>query len=372
MMNLILQRPSIIRKFETVCEKMGGEGYKFYNDKENIHWLNYKAKVGSRNLNFYAFDSLDFSQLNTFLNEITHKEERLEKLGYDLEGIKSFNRNVWIDLSRESGAIEGIFEDFSYDLFDFRTKLRGEITIDPSTENFDVDEYFKKMLHQYEKVEENNDNYVIVGKNKTHRLGMATIRHFIAFKYVYKCAKLFKQGGEIKMTADDFENILKNASALMSGNYSVAYRQDPAVVTDAEWRPAKPNEIYDKMHALCEWVVDGKQSGRLHPIEKAAIFHAEFIRIHPFADGNGRTGRIMANYILMNSEMPTVSLRRTNTEEYFKALNKAILTHEIDDLINMFYEYACCNAKKIDACLDYIEKTKKPKSQDVKKSERHK
>ncbi|MBP3431451.1 MAG: Fic family protein [Clostridia bacterium] len=358
-----LKRCAFARKFDQLAHSLQSEnGLKLYDDKEIIAWINPKAKHGSKNLNFYAFDRIDYSELNTFLNNLALKEARLKALGYDLGGVKSFNRNVWIDLSRESSAIEGIMDDFPLDLSDFRTHLRGRFTIEPSTENFNKNDYFEKLYAQYEMVKKDNDSVIINGNKKSHTLKISTIAHFIAFKYVYKCAKLNRGKGDL--SAEDFETVLKNASSLMSGNYAVSYRNDPAAVTGAEWRPAKPAEIYDKMKALSQWMVDDPESSRLHPIEKAALFHAEFIRIHPFADGNGRTGRIMANYVLIKNEIPTIAVRYRKTEDYFAALNKAITTHEADDLIEMFYKEVYANAKKIDECLDWIEKNKNPQNKD--------
>ncbi len=42
------------------------------------------------------------------------------------------------------------------------------------------------------------------------------------------------------------------------------------------------------------------KSSTLHPFVLACIFHHKFEKIHPFADGNGRTGRMIMNHILMN------------------------------------------------------------------------
>lgn len=101
------------------------DGWKLYKEKDNLHWINPKAKAHSRAINYYAYDNRDYTELNNLLNRISVREARMREAGYNLEGIKSFNRNAWMDLSRESNAIEGIFEDFDYDLLDFRTKLRG-------------------------------------------------------------------------------------------------------------------------------------------------------------------------------------------------------------------------------------------------------
>ena len=56
--------------------------------------------------------------------------------------------------------------------------------------------------------------------------------------------------------------------------------------------------------------------------------------------------------------MPAIAVRGYQEEtknEYFEAMNKAIETHEVDDLIELFYNAVLDSAKKIDECLDYIE-----------------
>lgn len=362
------ERATFVRRFGMMSHSLKEcQGLKLYNEKDRIVWINPKPKAGSKNLNFYCFNERDYGDLNQLLNTITQKENEMKEKGYDLSGVKSFNRNVWLDLSKESNAIEGIFQDFSQDLLDFRTQLRGQIAVDPPTENFEKYDYFKKLLNQYYELKENNDTCVkLKGKKVEHIFNMDTIRHFIAFKYAYKCAKKDRRK---KLTRSDVSEVISNTSALLSGNLFVPFRSIQVYILDgtANWVPANPKAINEKLDALADWFVDDNQSGRLHPIEKAAIFHAEFIRIHPFMDGNGRTGRILANYSLIRDEMPTVSIKHKNTKQYFDALNKAIESHEIDDLVEMFYKEVYNSASLIDDCLNQIEKTQKPREKEAVK-----
>jgi Fic family protein len=57
------------------------------------------------------------------------------------------------------------------------------------------------------------------------------------------------------------------------------------------------------------------------PVVFACLAHADFIRIHPFADGNGRTGRILMNSILQARGYPAVVIPRTEKELYKQMLN---------------------------------------------------
>ena len=58
----------------------------------------------------------------------------------------------------------------------------------------------------------------------------------------------------------------------------------------------------------------------MNVIELAAWTHAEFVKIHPFVDGNGRTSRMIMNYQLMAAGFLPVSIAKENRLPYFEAL----------------------------------------------------
>ena len=58
----------------------------------------------------------------------------------------------------------------------------------------------------------------------------------------------------------------------------------------------------------------------MHPIAKAAAFHAMFENIHPFKDGNGRTGRIIINHMLMEAGYPPIAFKASSKAGYHTAL----------------------------------------------------
>ncbi|HIH58478.1 MAG TPA: Fic family protein, partial [Nanoarchaeota archaeon] len=62
---------------------------------------------------------------------------------------------------------------------------------------------------------------------------------------------------------------------------------------------------------------------KLHPLVLTTIFHHKFEMIHPFFDGNGRTGRILLNYILMNNNYPPMVIHTKIRNNYLLALRKA-------------------------------------------------
>lgn len=73
-------------------------------------------------------------------------------------------------------------------------------------------------------------------------------------------------------------------------------------------------------------------------IEKVAKFHADFEKIHPFGDGNGRTGRLLMNLELMKEGYPITIIRIEDRLEYYDSLEKAQTKNDYQDIINFVHE----------------------------------
>ncbi len=94
-------------------------------------------------------------------------------------------------------------------------------------------------------------------------------------------------------------------------------------ITGEIFRFATPEETPAKMTDLMDWYRDKKEDPETHPLLLAAEFHYKFIRIHPFDDGNGRTARILMNFILMQYGYPPVIVKTEDKQNYFGALRQA-------------------------------------------------
>lgn len=86
---------------------------------------------------------------------------------------------------------------------------------------------------------------------------------------------------------------------------------------------ATPEETPAKMGDLMTWYQEEQSESDVQPILLAAEFHYRFIRIHPFDDGNGRTARLIMNFILMRFGYPPVIIRTDDKENYFNVLRLA-------------------------------------------------
>lgn len=119
--------------------------------------------------------------------------------------------------------------------------------------------------------------------------------------------------------------ILKNIDNDNAGKY----RNCNVKISGAEHIPPEPYLLIEQMKELMEWY----NNSTLHPIEKAAKLHVDFVKIHPFTDGNGRTSRLLMNFELMKNGYLPVVIKNEYRLEYYKALDKA---HTKNDYIDFY------------------------------------
>lgn len=82
------------------------------------------------------------------------------------------------------------------------------------------------------------------------------------------------------------------------------------------------------------------QRGDVHPLILAARFHGYYEYLHPFRDGNGRTGRLLSNYILLRQGHSLLTIRLDERPQYINAL-RTIRTEGTDEhLIALFIKLA--------------------------------
>jgi Fic family protein len=104
------------------------------------------------------------------------------------------------------------------------------------------------------------------------------------------------------------------------------YKTEPnhvKTVTGEIFYFATPEETPAKMHDLMEWFRHEAEQDDVVPILLAAEFHYRFIRTHPFDDGNGRTARILMNFILMQFGYPPAVIKTEDKQHYFAVLQQA-------------------------------------------------
>src|SRR5690554_8004479 len=87
------------------------------------------------------------------------------------------------------------------------------------------------------------------------------------------------------------------------------------------------------MSDFIAWYRD--EADQLHPVERAARVHGEFVKIHPFVDGNGRTSRLLMNLELMKSGFPAALIQIEQRLAYYEALDTAHCSGDYGPIIEL-------------------------------------
>ncbi|MGV8171706.1 MAG: Fic family protein [Candidatus Woesearchaeota archaeon] len=99
------------------------------------------------------------------------------------------------------------------------------------------------------------------------------------------------------------------------------YRTQDVRVFKAHFKSTLWPYVKTDMDILLKWFKE--HQNKLHPFVLAVMFHHKMEKIHPFMDGNGRTGRIIMNYILLQQDYPPIIITKKNRTKYLDNLHKA-------------------------------------------------
>ena len=142
---------------------------------------------------------------------------------------------------------------------------------------------------------------------------LEAVGHKEAFDYVREL---------VKENAPLTERIIKQIHYLVLADKRAdrgVYRRVPVRIMGAHHDPVQPYLIEPKMQQL--------------------LFHIEFEGIHPFIDGNGRTGRLLVNLELMKAGYPPIDIKFTDRAAYYNAFDAYHVKHDLSAMEGLFAEY---------------------------------
>ncbi|MGZ8243590.1 Fic family protein [Methylomagnum sp.] len=111
--------------------------------------------------------------------------------------------------------------------------------------------------------------------------------------------------------------VLKNIDDANAGRY----RMLNVTIAGARHVPPDFLVVPEQMADFARWYE--QEAGRLHPVERAARVHGDFVKVHPFIDGNGRTSRLLMNLELLKAGFPAAVLPVERRLDYYLALDAA-------------------------------------------------
>lgn len=158
-----------------------------------------------------------------------------------------------------------------------------------------------------------------------------------AFKYMTEIAS--EKADLTEKIILDFHSLVLMNDAENRGRY----RRVPVQILGASYTPPQPYMVQPKINQLLESYYQWQQEK--HIIEAIALLHLEFEAIHPFIDGNGRTGRLLLNFELIKHGLLPIDIKFTDRRKYYdcfdnyhsngnnpEALTELIAAYEIAEL----------------------------------------
>ncbi len=210
-------------------------------------------------------------------------KERFGGLPHRLE-LDHVLREIWLLETHHSTAIEGSsLTPQDVEAVVERNEARGSLA-----EALEVKAYADAAGWVYETAPETPEGITLATVREVHRRVVGPV--WAAFP----------------PTTRDLPGDFRTTGVTVGGNRRVQLSAAPAVHAD-----------------MTDWVVGGNEPSDTHPIQKIAEQHAGFERIHPFTDGNGRVGRLLANRGLVQADYPPMVIRYQQRERYLRSLERA-------------------------------------------------
>lgn len=233
---------------------------------------------------------LDFVGLDFNFSVVNSLKEKIDsKRPLDTNTIKSLRENLIVNWTYNSNAIEGS----TLTLSETKVVLEG-ITIG--------------------------------GKSVVEHL--EAINHKEAIMFLEELVK-----EDSILTERDVKSIHAIILKQINDEYAGKYRNSNVIISGANHVPPK----YEQLNTLMEKLVyDFNHSwNKYHPVVQAALLHGEFVKIHPFIDGNGRTARLLLNFVLMKNGFTPVIIKNENRLTYYDSLDYAHTTKDYTNFIKL-------------------------------------
>lgn len=170
----------------------------------------------------------------------------------------------------------------------------------------------------------------ITVEGKSVQEHLEAINHAEAFTYIQELAKQ-KKRNELKLQdiLDIHRMILKKIDDADAGRL----RNTAVRISGSTTILPNPLKVPDLMGEFIQWL----QTNTDNPIQVASDAHFKLVTIHPFVDGNGRTARLLMNFILIQAGFPPAIIKKEERNRYLTSLEMGQTKGQLDsyyELIN--------------------------------------
>lgn len=164
------------------------------------------------------------------------------------------------------------------------------------------------------------ETYAIIFNDNSFKVAAKPREIYEAINHKYALSYLLEH-----IDSDFSEVLIKKLAISINKNIMEisGYRTTQVFIRGAEHVPPAPNTINQ---AMMYYVYNCNHTEYKNVFIKVATQHIEFERIHPFADGNGRTGRLLINFIMLNNNLSPIVIPKEERTEYFNMIASGDVT----------------------------------------------
>src|SRR3989338_1801686 len=148
-----------------------------------------------------------------------------------------------------------------------------------------------------------------------------------------------------KITERNIKEIHSLVLKQIDSQYAGRYRDIQVRISGSSHTPPEAIQLPQLMEQFAKkrlFYVEG------HPVEQAALAHFDFVSIHPFVDGNGRTARLLMNLVLLKNGFPPAVILKNDRKKYYDALEKGhrgktddfifVVGRAVERTLNLYFE----------------------------------
>jgi Fic family protein len=180
---------------------------------------------------------------------------------------------------------------------------------------------------------------------KPLRMHLDAIGHRDAFEYM--AAKADANEPLTERTIRELHTLVLMGDAANRGKY----RSLPVIISGANHTPPQPYLVAPQMETLLtDW--DGMKREK-HILQAIAEFHLRFESIHPFIDGNGRTGRLLINLELIKAGLLPVNIKYTDRRKYYGCFDDYYTNNTPDTLAELIAGYEIAELERYIPIVEY-------------------